>query len=249
MSDEIPPQFSPDGHYWWNGSEWVPAEHLPTQAAIPVPRDPFAKRPRNWRPPLFIGLGALLALLVLAGAIFGVTRLVSSRAQVRPAATASAHPTRKPTAKPTPIPTPTPTPITASGTAIPGLSGTALLALGRQQGLACGGATGEGGAYRWRCTAVHGQMSYSLEFTGTDAEHVSAVLAAVQASPGAPEGAAVRDFLAAVGGVTYQGARQATARAWVSRNLAGGTEIFGPAIFHTQRQAAQLWLLQIYPHT
>jgi hypothetical protein len=245
MSEEIPPQFSPDGHYWWNGREWVPAEQLPTQAAIPVPKDPFAEPPRRWRTRLLVGLAALLALLVLGAAVFGVTRLVAlARVQPRPSATTT------PAATATPAPTPTPTPITASGAVIPGLRGPSLLELGKQQGLACQEPTREGSGYRWRCSAVKSQILYDLEFTGTDAEHVGAVLAVVQASPGASGQTEAQRFLTAVGGVAYQGAKEATAKAWVGRNLAGGTEIFGPAIFHTQRDAAQrLWTLQIYPHT
>lgn len=251
MSDEIPPQFSPDGHYWWNGREWVPTEQLPTPAAIPVPKDPFAQPPRRWRRRLLIGLAALLALLVLGAAVFGVTRAVASRgspAQPQPRPSAAATATPAPTA--TQAPTPSPTPIAGSGAVIPGLTGSSLLELGRQQGLTCQGATREGSDYRWRCSAVKSQVLYDLEFTGTDAAHVGAVLAVVQASPGATGQTEAQRFLPAVGGVEYQSAKEATAKSWVSRHLGGGTEIFGPAILHTQRDTAnRLWTLQIYPHT
>lgn len=244
MSEEIPPQFSPDGHYWWNGHEWVPTEQLPTPTAIPVPKDPFAERPRRWRTPLLIALGGLLAVLVAGTAVFGVTRLVGNHAQPRPspAATASTAPTHTPA----PTPTAAATPIPVSGTTIPGLSGTALLELARQQGLSCRGATPEGVAYRWHCSVARNQALYDLQFTGTDMEHLSSVLASAQAdNPAGPT-----SFIRAVAGVSYQDAKEATARAWVDRHLEGGWEIFGPATFHTLHDGRNhIWVLQIYPHT
>lgn len=37
-----PPQLSPDGHWWWNGTEWVPADQRPAE---PVPEQPALYTP------------------------------------------------------------------------------------------------------------------------------------------------------------------------------------------------------------
>ena len=39
-ANTAPPQFSPDGHWWWTGTEWIPADQAPTRQTPAVEPDP-----------------------------------------------------------------------------------------------------------------------------------------------------------------------------------------------------------------
>jgi hypothetical protein len=66
------PQYSPDGQWWWNGREWVPAQQGPSQqegpsqqqtsSQPPIPQTPPPERRRRW-PWVAGGLVALVVLL------------------------------------------------------------------------------------------------------------------------------------------------------------------------------------------
>jgi len=36
MSQQTPPQYSPDGRYWWNGTEWVAVPNAGTTSPVPA---------------------------------------------------------------------------------------------------------------------------------------------------------------------------------------------------------------------
>jgi hypothetical protein len=44
-ADSAPPQLSPDGYWWWTGTEWVPAAQLFAPPPPAVPTQPFATQP------------------------------------------------------------------------------------------------------------------------------------------------------------------------------------------------------------
>src|SRR5215831_8142126 len=72
MQQVAPPQYSPDGRWWWNGRAWVrvtwPVQTWADQADDGVLDD---EEPHRRTPAvLWVGLIALLALLLLA---FGAT--------------------------------------------------------------------------------------------------------------------------------------------------------------------------------
>lgn len=78
MQNWAPPQYSPDGRWWWNGQRWVPVTWpLPEQPeagwaadewAYDYDRSPRTERPRRRRTPgiFWVGLLALILLLFLA---------------------------------------------------------------------------------------------------------------------------------------------------------------------------------------
>ena len=111
-----PPQYSPDGRWWWDGQQWVAAPH----ARAVVPAAPPKARMPHQRRSFWIGLGVVTLLLVGTGVC--VSALASSP-RTQPGAraasvtstdaatpTATATPTRTPTAAPTAIPTAPPAP-------------------------------------------------------------------------------------------------------------------------------------------
>jgi hypothetical protein len=71
MQQVAPPQYSPDGRWWWNGRAWVQVT-WPVQTWTETADDVvYDEEPRRQTPGvLWVGLIALLALLVLA---FGAT--------------------------------------------------------------------------------------------------------------------------------------------------------------------------------
>src|SRR5436309_2565456 len=59
MSQQPPPQYSPDGRFWWNGQAWVPVS--PVAAAI-APRGHGIRNAA-------IGCGGFLAFLIVASIV------------------------------------------------------------------------------------------------------------------------------------------------------------------------------------
>lgn len=123
MQQWAPPQYSPDGRWWWNGQRWVPVTWpLPEQPgagwaaqewAYDYARTPPPARPRRRRTPaiFWVGLLALVVLLLLAAG-GGAVGWLAQRGQGLGLGAAPA-----PTAPATPAPAPvTPTPATAPGT-------------------------------------------------------------------------------------------------------------------------------------
>jgi hypothetical protein len=76
MSQQAPPQYSPDGRFWWNGQAWVPVSPVAAVART-------GHGARN----VAIGCGALIGLLVLLGTIGSIAN--SGRATPTPPARAT----------------------------------------------------------------------------------------------------------------------------------------------------------------
>ncbi len=67
MQQAAPPQYSPDGRWWWNGRTWTPVT-WPVPTVGKASDDSAYVEERRRRAPaiLWLGLIALLVLLVLA---------------------------------------------------------------------------------------------------------------------------------------------------------------------------------------
>jgi len=97
-----PPQYSPDGKWWWDGSRWAPVKGAVAPTASATPRMP------HQRPSFWIVLG-VIALLVTGVCGAAVANNASTQARVSTASVAS---TRRPAAGPSePAGPSTPTPI------------------------------------------------------------------------------------------------------------------------------------------
>jgi hypothetical protein len=87
-ASERPPQYSPDGEWWWNGSEWIPASEI--WKARPAPPVPVA-RPASRRPALpprrWMAMAAALLVLLVAGS-GGTLLALHGRPQAEPTAVA-----------------------------------------------------------------------------------------------------------------------------------------------------------------
>lgn len=112
MQRLAPPQYSPDGRWWWNGSAWVRVT-WPVQPWADVPDRPDDEEEPRRRTPavLWVGVIALLVLLLLA---FGASIVSWASLQVpgigglaAPTAPATAAPAAPATpARPAPTATP-----------------------------------------------------------------------------------------------------------------------------------------------
>ena len=108
----VPPQYSPDGKWWSDGSTWVQAQQ--SQAMMPA-APPRARMPHQ-RPSFWIGLG--VTTLILAGMGACETATGNSPSTQPGANVTSVVSTPSPTATPAATSAPTPTP-TAAPTATP----------------------------------------------------------------------------------------------------------------------------------
>ena len=98
----VPPQWSADGHWWWDGQQWrARAEYRP-------PAPPGGRRPGRG-PWLWIGLAGGLVVLMGVCTVAVANLGASGRTSVRPPAApaveqVTAAATTRPTAPPTPAP-------------------------------------------------------------------------------------------------------------------------------------------------
>jgi hypothetical protein len=79
-----PPQYSPDGKFWWNGQAWVPVQ----APAVPIARQGHALRN------VAIGCGGLIGVLIVLG-IIGSLANGGNSSKSTPTPTSTATPTSK----------------------------------------------------------------------------------------------------------------------------------------------------------
>ena len=86
MSDQSPPpQYSPDGNWWWNGREWIPTTGASSRPPLPGAASPGPRRRSRW-PWL---TGGLLALIVLTGVFVAAVAPGVNSARSKAATTAT----------------------------------------------------------------------------------------------------------------------------------------------------------------
>ena len=86
MSDQrAPPQYSPDGNWWWNGREWIPTDG--SSSRPPLPGAPGPGRPGRSRWQWLAG--GLLALIVLTGVFLAAVAPGVNSARSKAATTAT----------------------------------------------------------------------------------------------------------------------------------------------------------------
>lgn len=238
MSDEIPPQFSPDGRYWWDGEQWIPIDQLPK----PVPSRDAGPAwstdgggPR--RSPALLIVVAIVVIVVLAVAAV-VTGVATGRIQLP---RLGGTPAASPTAVRTPTPTPTPTTPVFAGTTAPNL----LTYLSTNQ-IDCNPPVVDHGNQWWYCS-LRGGPPYNVGFAGKDEQHILQMQAQVKDPRPSPDQAQAASFLTAVAGFAYTGGNPSQAQSWVQANMNGGTTVIGQATFKITHPAAGTWTLSIYP--
>lgn len=241
VSNEAPPQFSPDGRYWWDGEQWIPVDQLPRPAPTIEPRQPAWSTdhgggggPVNPRL-LFsaIAVVVILALVVVIGG--GVTHLLPIPGFGNTVAKTTPTPT------PRPKPTPTPAPPTFEGATAP-----SLLAYMAANHVICNQPVPNGPNQWWYCS-MQGVTFDTTGIGGSDPNHILEIVAQVNDPRPAPDTQQAADFLAVVAGVPYAGSDPSQTQAWIRANMNGGSIFIGNVNFQIQHQAAGKWLLTIQP--
>ena len=233
--DRPPPQFSPDGRYWWDGEQWVPVEHLPRPLPEPASRTVWSTTQGEvpWHRVLLLAAAAVIAVLVIATGVGLATGAIRG-------------PHGLPlTAAPTPMPThaPTPTPFSA----IPGLTPPQLVATLHSRGFTCSTPSRDATGLTWQCQARRGALSYIVIFVGPDEQRVRGLRASATDSSPQPDPANVQPFLDLIASLPIQHVNGSRAQAWVDTHLAGGVQRFGPVFYRTQRDpTGHTWILGIY---
>lgn len=233
MSDEIPPQFSPDGRYWWDGEQWIAVDQLPRPVEDHDSSPAWGTGASRGRPVMVVMIAVACVIIV------AVSALVVGAATGRIRLPVPAAPTHSPTPAPTPTPTP-PTPVFTGATA-PDI----LTYLSTHQ-VDCNPPVADHGNQWWYCS-MRGAPPYDVGFAGRDDQHILQVQAQVKDPRPAPDANQAASFLASVAGFTYAGGNPEQAQAWVRANMNGGTTVIGGATFKVGHPAANTWTLSVYP--
>jgi hypothetical protein len=239
VSDEIPPQFSPDGRYWWDGEQWIPVDQLPrpmptTQS--PHPTWSTSGGPRRSQLPLILIATVVLVVLVVATVVGG-----SLTGLFHIPGIGSSKPTPAPTRPPVATPTPTPpTPV------FPGLTAPDLLAYLSNNQIDCNPPVVDHGNQWWYCS-MRGVTTYNVGFAGKDPQHILQVQVQAKDPRPTPDDNQAASFLAAVAGMPYTGANPQQAQTWVHGNVNGGTTVIGKANIRIQHPDKATWSMSIYP--
>lgn len=241
MSEEIPPQFSPDGRYWWDGEQWIPVEDLP-RPLVPVQQahwdDGDPGRARRLLLIIPVGVALLLVFAAVAGAVTGLIHLPLDVGR------GTASPTPHPSAvSPTPKPTPTP-----SLPVLPGLTAQSTLDYFSTQDIACNQPVTDQYHHEWWYCSKRGTTAYVVGIAGTDPQHILLIKASVNNTTPPPDQQGASDFLAAVAGVPYGDADPQQAQTWVRGHMGGGTTKIGHGTFLlSPGTGATKWSVDITP--
>lgn len=185
---QAPPQWSPDGRWWWNGQQWVPAQPPPMNPGPPngpvnPPTGPVNRR-RSVGPWIAVGV-VVVVLALIAVSVVGLRNLLlEDERRAAPPSASAERATPRP--KPSPSSSPTgPGPVRcrpdSSEACFPKISVAKLVAALRSKGFACE----KSGKYGTRCAKrVSGsdQHSYSLGHSLKDADQLNSLMALGSAS-------------------------------------------------------------------
>ena len=222
-----PPQYSPDGKWWWDGEQWLPVSEDTPPARYPVapPAPPEPARARSrWLPVLAAAVAFVVVVGALTGAFLAGRQLLTSRPGLGPAAS------------------PSPQPAPASRYPyryLDGVTVSSLTASLRAQGLQCSGpeSLGNLGLRLWRCSKTDGQTSYGVVIQALDDAHVHLIDATAIGATARPPADAAQAFLAPLATTPFAGRPDlaAQARGWVSSNLGSPAQTsIGSVDFRTQ---------------
>lgn len=223
----VPPQYSPDGKWWWDGERWLPVSDEAPPARYPVaqPVPPAARPGRSrWLPVLAAAVALVLVIGVVTGAVLAGRQLVTSRPGLGPAASPS--PQQAPTSR-------------YPYRYLDGVTVSSLTASLRAQGLQCSGpeSLGNLGLRLWRCNKTEGETSYGIVIQALDDAHVHLIDATAIGATARPPTAASQSFLAPLATTPFAGRPDlaAQARGWVSGNLGSPAQTsIGSVDFRTQ---------------
>lgn len=237
MSQDVPPQYSPDGRWWWDGRQWLRV----TPDSPPVPLEPTpplpvveATGPRLRVPARALTAGGLVALLVVLG--LGLAWLVPqvpwpSLAWLQPAprSTPVAHPSAGANLPPEKYPY----------RYMAGVTVSEITELLRAQGFSCQGpeAIGDLGLEQWHCDRQQGSLSYGVSIQAREERKVHLIDAIVisfdQQKPASDVSAPLFDSLSVVP-LRNQPTLASQARTWVRGNLANqASTTFGNTAYGT----------------
>jgi hypothetical protein len=243
VSNEAPPQFSPDGRYWWDGEQWIPVDQLPKPAPTIEPRLPAWSSDGGGggggtNPRLLFGAIAVVVVLILVVVIGGgVTHLLP----IPGFGGKVAQNTPTPTARPTPKPTPTPAPPTFEGA-----TSQSLVAYMTANHIVCNSPVPNGPNQWWYCS-MQGVTFDTTGIGGSDSSHILEIVAQVADPSATPNEAQAADFLAVVAGIPYAGSDPAQTQAWVRANMNGGSTFIGNVNFQIQHPSGGKWEMTIQP--
>jgi hypothetical protein len=224
---QAPPQYSPDGKWWWDGERWLavsdetpPARYPAAPPAPPVPE----RRAVPWLPILAVAVAFVVAVGALTGAFFAGRQILSSR----------------PGATPSPSPSPQPAPATRYPYRyLDGVKVSSLTASLRSQGLQCSGpeSLSNLGLRLWRCNKSDGATSYGVVIQALDDAHVHLVDATAIGATARPTPDMAQGFLRPLATTPFTSrpdlANQAST--WVSTNLGSPAQTsIGSVDYRTQ---------------
>ena len=205
MGDGPSLQYSPDGQWWWDGSQWrpVPTHHQPAGRAQTYPLAQPTRRSGGF--PVW----AIVVVIVGGVALGGVGLVVALWA------TGSTATTPNPVASISPV-----APLSTS--AIQGVTVGHVRGELKQQGYQCEGPQNSSGTWVTECNLRQGGVFYDVALLGSTATEVDEVQAGLvndgrvptQADAG-PFYSMLIDTLGHVNGASQ-------AKSWVRRNLAEG---------------------------
>jgi hypothetical protein len=232
--DQIPPQFSPDGRYWWDGEQWLPVDQLP-KPLTDIPQEEY-EAPRRAR-----GGGRSPLLPILA---VGVVVVVVIAAVGFLAMTGRIH-----LFGPSPQPTPTGGGVPSPSTAvyIPGMTLQSWTGLATQAGLSCADLSEDVPNLAGFCQLNQNNVVRRMVVYGHTNQQISTVRVVYRDDTKRPDANAAAQFLAQAATVQYQGANPSQAAAWV-RSHPNGTTSIGGITFRTHVEAqSHRWVLDIFP--
>jgi hypothetical protein len=242
MSRPAPPQYSRDGTWWWDGSQWVrvtpdwpPSVPEAAPAEPPVPAEPRVSalsRIRLPRVPLvmLVALGAAFGMLV-AG--IGIAWAVQHRPLPAPA---TPTPSTGQVATPTPLPSLPPEKYPYRY--MPGLTVTEILRQLQSNGFTCDSPQQErdSGLARWRCQRQVDTVTSSVTIWAHDDARVHLIDAQVLATTQKPPLGTVQSLFQSLAGLPLkqQPDLAAQAKDWVRANADGnGYTLFGQTVYST----------------
>lgn len=78
QAPSAPPQYSPDGRWWWNGQDWVPIAPPPPPDQLPIQMPTSVTKPGFWNADISGPARGTLAVIGVLVVLFMVLGLISA---------------------------------------------------------------------------------------------------------------------------------------------------------------------------